>query len=197
MKRIKVYLGLALVLLGFGCLVPSIYPFYDDDTLVIAPGILGVWISADGSNDKKTWEFRKNGEKGYSFIFTDESGQRGNFEAHVLQLEDYRYLDLFPDVKTVKDKFVDVYLLHLVPVHTLFRLWFVNGMLHLAPLNLVWIENRVRETNIRIAHVWSADRIVLTAETPELQRLITEHVQEAFSDPDVLRHREGSPEIEE
>ena len=197
MRRIKVYLGLALVLLGFGCLVPSIYPFYDDDTLVIAPEILGVWISADGSNDKETWEFRKNGEKGYSFIFTDESGQGGKFDAHVLQLGDYRFLDLFPDEETVEGKIIDLYLVHQVPVHTLFRLWFVDGMLHLAPFDLEWIEDGVRETKIRIAHVWSADRIVLTAETPELQRLITEHVQEAFSDPDVMRHRDGSPEIEE
>ncbi|MCK4578341.1 MAG: hypothetical protein KAU50_06095 [Candidatus Marinimicrobia bacterium] len=194
MRRIGTGLVLVWLLLGFGCLVPSINPLYDAETLVAAPEILGKWQSTDEADANEIWEFRQNDELKYDFHYTDGSGLTGKFEAHVAQLGEYRFLDLYPDNETLDSKIPDVYLFHLIPAHTFFRLWLDEGKLHLADLDLEWVDEQIRQGKLRLDHIRANDRIILTGETSDLQRWIVEHVDEAFSDPTILRRTEPVPE---
>src|SRR6266581_3062484 len=90
---------LALVLVALcgvvGCIPTSINPLYTGQDLVFDPALLGVWRSEGDSKD--TWAFEKTGDSEYKFVYTDDEGKTGQFEAHLLKLGHTRFLDLFPE----------------------------------------------------------------------------------------------------
>jgi len=192
-NRIKKSMVGTLLLLGFGCLVLSIHPLYDEKTLVEAPEILGVWAPVKEAKADEIWQFRSAGKFANDFIFTDGDGLRGTFKAHVVQLGEHRFLDLYPEAETLSGKTAGVYSWHLIAAHTFYRVWVADDKLHLSPLDLKWVEDGVRSGGIQIDHLWADGQIVLTADTKTLQRFVVENVDEAFSDADILRRLETQP----
>src|SRR5262245_41763896 len=74
-----------------GCILTSVYPFYTDKDLVFDQALLGKWSKpADG----ETWQFDKEGTNAYR-LSVISGGKTNVIQAHLLKLEDARYLDLF------------------------------------------------------------------------------------------------------
>ena len=110
MRAEKAVYCLLVVLLGC-CLVPSIHPLYTDEDLVFEEELLGKW--SDGND---IWEFKKAEGKAYKMRFFN--GKEGQFEAHLVELDGVRFLDIFPDGETL-DNVQNFYKIHLFSVSRL------------------------------------------------------------------------------
>jgi len=186
MKRIKWIVALTGILLATGCIVPSIYPLYNDDTLTFDPALLGTWV--EEGEEGVTWVFRQTSEQAYEFVHTDEDSMTGVFQAHLVCLGDDLFLDLYPDRSTLDDAVNGFFLFHLVPAHSFLRVWLEEETLRLAIIDLEWLKNGIENGSVTIDHVYSEDQIILTAETIQLQQFVHQHKDEAFDEPVVLRH---------
>jgi hypothetical protein len=170
----KVLIGIVLVL--GGC-VPSLYPLYNDKDLTFDPALLGQWTQADG---KGTWAFTKAGGKEYRLVYTDNEGKQGRFHAHLLKLEGRLFLDLFPNRMDQDQKENYFYRLHMVPAHTFMRVDQIEPTLKMAYLHPQWIKKYLEEHPGAIRYETVENRIVLTAQTKQLQAFVLQHEKEAF-----------------
>ena len=62
--------GAALSMLA-GCIVLSVYPFYNTKDLIFDPNLAGRWAKADTTNE--FWQFTASGEKSYTLTTVDAS----------------------------------------------------------------------------------------------------------------------------
>ncbi len=74
-----------------GCIVLSVYPFYNAKDLTFDPGLTGRWAK-DGTTNE-FWQFTASGEKSYALTTTDDTSTNC-FTAHLFQLKEYQFLDL-------------------------------------------------------------------------------------------------------
>lgn len=187
MKRTLLLPVLAVGLVLAGC-VPSLNPLYTEKDLIFDPALVGVWSEQDDSQE--TWAFEKTGEKQYKLVYT-EQGKAGEFEVHLLKLGNTLYLDFFPESDGLKDsKRNDFYLSHFVPGHMFAKVTQIEPTLRLAVMNPDWLKKLLEKNPKAIDHQGiSDDRIVLTASTKDLQKLVTANANEAFGDPTTLKRR--------
>jgi hypothetical protein len=168
--------GLAVVLTG--CIVTSVCPFYAEKDVVFEPALLGTW-----QMDEATWKFTQEGEKAYRVSYT-EDGKTSVMDGHAFKLRGVLFLDLCgqPTEEEV---------LPAIPAHLLLRVETTQPVLKLAPLNLEWLNGlleqdskALRHHRIRGEQPDHASRLVLTANTGELQAFITKHLdtKEAWKD---------------
>ncbi len=156
--------------------VPSLQPFYTEADLVTEPKLIGRW-SADNSSD--TWEFRKDGEKAYTMIYTDKDGRAGQFDARLFKLGDHMLLDIVPDGDSFHaTDLPDVFNAHLLPAHTLIRIESVGPTLMMGFMNVQWLDEHLRENPDAISHSHVKNRVILTATTRHLQAFVRKHGSE-------------------
>jgi hypothetical protein len=170
LRRIKsLLLAFAIpivVLYGSGCLV-SLQPLYNDKDLVFESKLLGVWKDTESSI---SWDCRRDGEKSYQVVFTDEKGRKATFAAHLLEVEGQRFIDLFPVTSGLR---VNALLLdHLVPVHTFAHVLSVEPELRFAILDEDWLKKRLAVDPKVLRHERRDDDVVVTASAEELQRFL-------------------------
>ena len=191
----KYYFVLLFALLIAGC-VRSLYPFFTEDDLIFEPKLVGTWIEKEAKN---TWIFEKKGEKEYilhhyeaeygSSMGAKVPGDTAKFTAQLGKLGKYIFLDISPDeVETnIKNGF---YNFHLLPLHTISRVWLEGDSLKLAMFDSEWLENMINNNAFKIKHAKLNDQLILTASTSELQQLIQKYAEntKAFPKP-VSFHR--------
>jgi len=161
------------------CVVLSVYPFYTEKDVVFDATLLGSWTPKD--NDKETWQFEKGRDKAYKFTWTNNKPMV--FEGHLFKLKGQAFIDFFAINSEVET----------IPPHYLMKVVQGPPTLRLATLNEDWLKKLLkrqpklaRHTTIKTDPEHSEDyRIVLTAETAELQRFITRHLNadEAWETP--------------
>jgi hypothetical protein len=168
--------GLAGLLTG--CIVTSVCPFYGEKDVVFEPALLGDW-----QMDDATWKFTKEGEKNYRVTYT-ENGKSSVMDGHAFKLKGVLFLDL--GGQTTEEE-----VLPAIPAHLLLRVETTQPVLKLAPLNLEWLNGvleqnpkALRHHRIRGEQPDHSSRLVLTADTEELQAFITKHLdtKEAWKD---------------
>ncbi|MDI6784877.1 MAG: hypothetical protein QME64_12395, partial [bacterium] len=120
---LKTMLLLSFVLWISGCIVTSLNPLYDSEKdLVFDPALVGMW----SSDEKDTFSFIEDGKNRYACTITSDS-IANNFEAHIVQLGKYRFLDLFPkDLGDGQKEMNLYYWLHLIPAHSFSKIWIEN-----------------------------------------------------------------------
>jgi hypothetical protein len=84
----------------------------------------------------------------------------------------------------------DLYNFHLIPAHTISRVWLDGDTLRIALLNYDWLHHMIRQKKLRIAHEEEKEDIVLTGTSHELQKFLQIHAEdrEAFKHP-IVFHR--------
>ncbi len=181
-KGLAVVATLALLA---GC-VPSLYPFYTESDLVFEPALLGTWWDGDGGD--VSWTFAQGGEKAYDLIH-EENGAKQEFQAHLFRLGAVLWLDLYP----VTPKEPDFHDMHLVPAHTVSRVWLEDGALRVGMLSYDWIKAAIERKPRFVAHAQLEDGLVLTAPTAQLQKLLRAHADdpEAFGRPGECAREDG------
>lgn len=187
MKTWMVVAAVALALMLTGC-VTTWNPLYTEKDLTDDPALLGVWSDEKG---EETWEFRAAGPAAYTFIYT-EKGLPAEFEAYLVRVGNFRFLDLLPKDPGTMNEF---FKMHLIPVHTFFRVDGLPETLRLTAINYTWLKQKLETKKIRTGYEISHDRLVLTAPTARLRELVRKYAADpqAFSDPVELRRVEARP----
>jgi len=177
----------AVMLLFTGCIVTSIYPYYTEKDLVFDPALLGNWVEAGKTNENPEYvRIEQAGEKGYrATVFgTDETNSS---DLYLFRLKQQLFLDTCPTNRS----------LDFVPVHQVSKLTQLGPVLETADLNYDWLAAQVKKNPSAIRHMILRDkpgdesgRIVLTADTKELQRFILKNVNNtnAWSEPSQYTH---------
>ena len=175
---------LCFTLLMAGC-VRSLHPLYTDKDLTFMTGLIGSWTEESGSKD--TWIFQQSGETSYDLIHT-QKGAPARFEAHLVKLDKYLFLDLFPDQPDTKN---DFYKSHLIPAHTFSRIWIEGDVIRLALFDNDWLKEMIAKKAVTIQHERIEDGIILTARTEDLQKLVLTYAndEQAFPKPSELHRR--------
>lgn len=126
--------ALALALLcAPGCLVLSLHPAYDDETIAWEPSLAGSWLAAD---DKVTLEVERGEWKSYRIEYVHPI-ETAVVTGHLTAIGDDRYLDVMPARGEDRGSF-------LVPVHAVLRVRLEDDRLELTPLSYDWFDDRLR-----------------------------------------------------
>lgn len=166
--KLSVLLGTAAAMLA-GCVVTSVCPYYTQKDLVLEPVILGNWTNVKNANE--TWRFEQIGYLACRLTLTEPSKETV-MEAYAFKLQGQLFLDIF----SLEQDY------HVIPAHYLLKVSQLAPTMRLSDLNDVWLKLLVAKdpTVLRHHFVQSGDkpgdrRIVLTGNTPELQKFITSH----------------------
>ena len=113
MKKIKyAVLAFAILFICFfagGCFILSVHPLYFEENLVFEPELIGTWGNSEELDpDGETRKFEKVDDKSYRFTLREDDGQIGHFEAHLVKLGDYLFLDIFPEEPETGNEFFNI-----------------------------------------------------------------------------------------
>jgi len=164
-----------------GCVI-SINPLYTEETIVFDPQLLGRW---DAGGDE-TWHFEADNPRSYTVTVRD-GDERGVLIAHLVQLGEFRFLDLYPEEPDCD--FPDIYLAQLIPAHMFFRVDEIgDDQLVINSVDLDWLVEYLDTHPGEIGYTMVDDRPLLTAGTAELQAFFERLAanDEAFDDPDTM-----------
>ena len=202
MKRIILTAAGLALLLATGCIVTSVNPLCTEKDLVFDPALVGAWSEGEG---KDTWAFEKAGAKRYKLLHTDEKGRTGEFEAHLLKLDKYQFLDLHLIDPGEKEEWqineLAAVAIIMRPGHLFFKISQIQPTLQLSPLHEEWLKKLLEKDPKAIQHEriqCGSDntndyRYVLTADTKALQKFVLKYAdsEEAFGDkPGELKRKE-------
>jgi hypothetical protein len=176
MRALKLTVALGLAVLVAGC-VPSLHPLYTEEDLVYDPALVGTWTEEESED---TWTFRKVGDKSYDLIYTEE-GVPARFDAHLVRVGEFLFLDTYPGEPDIKNGF---YLIHLVPAHTFSRIEMEGDALRYAMLDLDWLKRMIAEKATDIGHEEMEGGILLTAPPNELQEFLLKYADDDNAFPD-------------
>jgi hypothetical protein len=178
-----------ILLLVTGCVVTSVYPFYTGKDVVFDQTLLGDWVDAVKTNEPNEFiRVERLGEKGY--LVTAFTGSETNSsEAYLFRLKRQLFLDVFPTNRS----------LEYLPVHQVSKVTSLTPKLESMDLNYDWMAKLAEQKPDAIRHLVLPDkpgdtqggRIVLTADTQELQRFLLKYVDNtnAWKEPSALKHR--------
>jgi hypothetical protein len=186
-KTIVIGVFVLILVLGMtGCFVLSVHPLYFEKDLIFEPGLVGTWGEKEHEKDlSELWIFKELEDKSYRLIIRDGDDE-GMFEAHLLNLGEYQFLDLYPEEPESSSEF---YNMHVIPAHSFMRVSLEGHVLRLAFFDLDWLKKNIEQNKVTIKHERRDDTIVLTASTEELQKFVLEHVEEAFLFEEESLHR--------
>lgn len=184
MRTMKILLTFGITLLISGCVVTSLHPLFTEKDVIFDPALIGTWVE---ENEKETWTFQKAGDYTYDLFYEGE-GESAKFEAYLVRLRKFEFLDIYPREPEIKN---DFYKLHLIPAHTFSRIWKDGDVLRIAMLDPDWLKGLIAQKKVKIAHERLDDRIILTASTKELQNFLLKYAENvnAFPDPAELRRQ--------
>lgn len=181
MRRFALVVILATALLVQGCLVVSMHPLYTENDVVFDESLVGTW--GDTTSDEDSWVFEPAEGKAYRMTVNEEGKEPGHFEAHLVKLGEYLFLDLYPEEP---DGINEFFISHVIPAHSIWRVTITTDTLSLAALNYDWITQEIEAGRLDVEHEKLKDLLVLTGKPRDLQILVLKHPHEAFSDdPDV------------
>lgn len=180
---------LALATMTWLSCVASLLPLFDDGFLVSEPGLLGAWKVADGTD---TWTFEK--AEGLELLLTQRQdeydleksavseappkkvpGDTVRFRARPGRLGGALYLDLIPAEKDNPVVHNDLYNAHMIPGHTLARIWLDEDSLRIVFLDEDWLTEAIEDGRITLPHARAKGWLVLTAPTSALQTFILKY----------------------
>ena len=182
----------ALSLLGLlflaGCVVTSVYPFYTAKDVVFEPKLPGRWANPDKPDaTNEFWEFAREGTN-VSYVLTIPDGEkRTAFQAHLFQLKPWTFLDATP-VEKQGD---------FVPPHYLVKVVQVEPSLKMAVMDYKWLGDLLEKHPSALRHMRvdatpgtsGSGRLVITADTAELQKFIVKHAADTNAFPEDMNLR--------
>lgn len=148
-------------LLSPACLVLSLNPSYEDDTIGWDPALLGRWHDAD---DRSSMEIEGGEWKSYRIKYAHPI-ESGTVTGYLTAIGDDRFLDVMPARGEDRGSF-------LIPVHAMVRMRLEGDRLELTPMSYDWISERVRSrTRIPGLHVTldQKENALIASATAELR----------------------------
>ena len=116
-----------------GCLVLSLNPAYDDDSIAWEPALVGKWQNAE---DGASLEVERGEWRSYRIRYAYPI-ETGELTGYLTVIGSGQYLDVMPVRGQDHGSF-------LIPVHAIFRLRLEGDRLELSPLSYDWFFDRLR-----------------------------------------------------
>lgn len=178
-KKLTYCLLATLATLFAGCWQKSLHPFYQEKDLSYDTGLVGVWSEKQDDEKKKdAWTFSAAGENKYKLNILDGE-TTVEFEARLFNLGGDQYLDLLSAKRSMSE----------IPAHHLLKVARAGDTLKIHVLNTDWVQKWLKANPGKMDHLRltdpdhpedrDKDELVLTARTPELQKFIMDHRQDA------------------
>ena len=187
MRMAKMLIAIGLLALLAGCEPTlSLHPLYTGKDLVFQTELLGSWVGG-GDGDKTTITFQKSGENAYELFFMGEGTAGKHFEARLAQVGRYLFLDVSPKELDTKD---DFYKMHLIPVHTFYRVRVEGDLLQINYLDDDWVKKLTAARATDISQEILDGEVVLTAPTEALQSFVLMHAEDEEAFPLVQYRRQ-------
>lgn len=194
--------SLAVLLLLYGCYVPSLHGLYTPETLVQPKGLAGKWRPL---KTKEVWEFEVMPDNQFKLTLKNKKKVEADFKAWVVQLGPHQFLDLLPNHITPLQPGISedqaarnstsMLRWNIFPVHTFSRLTLRGDTLALATFFPSYLDTlQLRTSADYLPHVKTEAGLLITAETPELQKFLKAHaLDKAIFKEDILlvREKEG------
>lgn len=177
-------LGGACVLIT-GCVVTSVYPFYTEADLTFDPALLGTF-GKPGASTNDLWIFERDKKDVYR-LTTHEGDKTRATQARLFKLGGQLFLDCCA-TQTAEDIEPEP-----VPTHLVMRVQQVTPTLKLSIMKNDWLKELLDKQPKAVRHIVTRtgeglgdQRIVLTADTAELQQFLLKHVntKEAWTEDD-------------
>lgn len=164
-------------LLLSGCIVQSIQPFYTEESVIELPSIVGKWrlVTVEGKGTEKgeqPWDFTRNEIETYD----------GNISSRISVTYFKVSGVVFADITVAPlrgDEGPNVWwTVHVMPVHSLWRVDLSGDSLALTPINHSWVRNLLEKKKTTLSHARSDDkdfRTLLTGSSKELTTFLSEN----------------------
>jgi len=166
--KIKIIAFYLLAVVLGGCVQPSLHPLFTQDQVFYDPNLSGVWKAADSN---ETWHFsRFEDANGYKLVITQKDGKQGTFAAGLGKLENTLLLDVFP-VESGESG-IDFYKEHLLGTHSFIMVQQMDPTLKIAIVDSGKVDKIIKADPNVVRNEKMDDKIILTAETEELQRFV-------------------------
>ena len=191
-------LGAALALgsiVATGCdsdgspFITSLQPFYTQLDLEPDSRLNGMWSNKEGD---VTFSFEERKEEGkakeYKLVVMERDGEQemsGEFEARVVRLGAFDFLDIYPQSSKEGNEF---YRAHFTRAHTIARVEISQNSIQMAFLSARWLKAKMDEKSVDIGYVKVEDTLMLTGTTEEVQEVVFSHANDdgAFADSVLL-----------
>jgi len=184
-------MGLALALISAaaaGCddsgnpFVVSLQPFYTNADLEADPALIGTWKDKEGD---VSFTFEVGTEKEFTLVVKEREGEQetsGEFEAHLMRLGGWWFIDFFPKNNSGEEEFHRV---HFFRGHSIARVELGQDSMQIAFLNANWLSARIEEKSIDTPHEMADGSLLLTGTIQEVQELAYFYAndEKAFADP--------------
>jgi hypothetical protein len=132
-KELAIAALFAALTLSSGCLVVSLHPSYDDESIAWEPSLVGTWRDAD---DKMSLMIDLAEWRSYR-VHYEHPSEKGDLTGYLTIVGDQRYLDVLPLRGQDYGSF-------LLPAHGLLRLDLDGDRLVLTPLSYDEFADRLR-----------------------------------------------------
>jgi hypothetical protein len=177
------------MVLAASCL-PSLYPYYTDEDLVVDPRLVGRWTFLN-DNESQQWTFEMASDGVYSLVAIDDDGKRGEFKAHLFKLRQELFLDIAPGACKFPDSQYELINMSMIPGHLLIRISQSETGPVLAFFDFEWLSDYLKSNPEALAYREEADVLFLTASTRDLQRFVKKQVHggKLFGKPGTLLRR--------
>jgi hypothetical protein len=115
------------------CLVLTVNPLYDDESIGWDAGLVGDWEDAD---DNASLQIERGEWKSYRVHYVHPI-ETGDLTGYLTSVGDQRYLDVMPARGEDRGSF-------LIPVHAMLRVHLDGDRLELTPLSYDWFYDHLR-----------------------------------------------------
>src|SRR5436305_10998253 len=154
--------------------------------------LYGTWSDEEGD---VTFSFEQGKEKGkekeYKLVVKEKDGDKevsGEFDARVVRLGVFWFLDIYP--RSSKEG-SDFYSVHFMRAHTITRVEIKQDSIQMAFLSASWLKAKIKENSIDTPYAKASDALLLTGTTEELQELVFRYANDdqAFADALLLERQ--------
>ncbi|MEW6306959.1 MAG: hypothetical protein AB1705_26140, partial [Verrucomicrobiota bacterium] len=129
LKRLSAIAVVVAACLVAGC-IPSLNPLYTEKDTVFDAALVGQW--SEKGKETESWTFAKGEGKAYALTIRDEE-KSSPFQAHLVQLGEFRFLDIYPDEDGLDDLPREAFFkASLIPGHLVLRVYQVEPELKLC-----------------------------------------------------------------
>jgi hypothetical protein len=172
----KTWASMVLLAIITGC-VPSLNPIYTDKDIIFDAALVGTWGSGDA---REKWIFSKSDGNRYKLQQTDSDGITAEFDARLVRLGDYKFLDLF--LVNVDERYTKLNgwaAFSLIPAHLVLQVHEIGPKLKISAMNPDWVKEWLEKNPKSLEHrKLTDDRYVILATTKDLQKFVLQHSSE-------------------
>ena len=147
----KLALGLAVLLVGAGCVVQSLYPWLSAETRVAEPTLLGGWHDAREQHAAFFAETTNASDFAYSVLLVQKQNEISRFSANLHRIDDTLLLVVGPEERQDLGRYATR------PGHLLFKAELDGGALKLYGVALESFEARAATSGMSFLPVSSTN----------------------------------------